>query len=76
MESSGNAQQEGGKVVLLLRVVPSLKSRLAVYARSRGLTLNGAATVLLDEALDETGEHPRSGTAGLAQVRCGRRVLD
>jgi hypothetical protein len=59
MKSSGNARpQEGEKVAILLRVVPSLKNRLAAYARSRGLTLNAAATVLLDEALRETGERP------------------
>lgn len=43
-----------GKVSAFVRVVPSLKNRLAAYARTRGLTLNAAATVLLADALDET----------------------
>lgn len=62
MESSGNAEpQEAGKAVLMLRVVPALKTRLAAYARTRGLTLNAAATVLLDQALRETKDlRPRS----------------
>jgi hypothetical protein len=60
MKSSGNTQpQEGEKVAILLRVVPSLKNRLAAYARAHGLTLNAAAVVLLDQALRETGD--RSG---------------
>jgi len=55
MESSGNARpQEADKAVLMLRVVPGLKARLAAYAKARGLTLNAAATVLLDQALHET----------------------
>lgn len=44
------------KVTVLVRVVPSLKGRLAAYARSRGLTLNAAAIILLDQALSETAE--------------------
>lgn len=51
MESSGNAKPEGEKVAVLLRILPSLKNRLATYARARGLTLNAAATVLLDQGL-------------------------
>jgi predicted HicB family RNase H-like nuclease len=55
VESNGNAEsQEGAKAVLMLRIVPALKTRLAAYARERGLTLNAAATVLLDRALRET----------------------
>ncbi|MGH3421185.1 MAG: hypothetical protein ACRDOD_16555 [Streptosporangiaceae bacterium] len=54
MESSGNAEQQGeAKAVLMLRVVPPLKARLAAYARERGLTLNAAAAVLLDQALGD-----------------------
>ena len=61
MESSGNAQpREAEKAVVTLRVVPSLKNRLAAYARARGLTLNAAAVILLDRALSETGEVPLS----------------
>jgi hypothetical protein len=57
MESSGIAQpQEADKAVLMLRVVSSLKNRLAAYARARGLTLNAAATVLLDQALSDTDD--------------------
>ena len=43
--------QEAEKVVLLLRVFPSLKKRLATYARARGLTLNASAAIVLDEGL-------------------------
>lgn len=54
MKSSGNTEpQEAVKVVVMLRVVPSLKSRLATYAREHGLTLNAAAVVLLDQALGD-----------------------
>jgi len=61
MKSSGNAQpQEGEKVAILLRVVPSLKNRLAAYARTRGLTLNAAATVLLDESLPDLAARENS----------------
>jgi len=50
--SSGITQpQESERAILLLRVVPSLKARLAAYARARGLTLNAAAAILLDQAL-------------------------
>ena len=57
VESSGNpASPEDGKTVVLLRVVPSLKARLAAYARTRGLTLNAAAVVLLDQALDAASQ--------------------
>lgn len=59
MASSGITQpQEGEKAVLLLRVVPSLKARLAAYARARGLTLNAAAAILLDQALGEAEKQP------------------
>jgi predicted HicB family RNase H-like nuclease len=59
MESSGNAEpQEAAKAVLMLRVAPSLKTWLAAYARERGLTLNAAAIMLLDQALRETGKPP------------------
>jgi len=50
--------QEGERAVLLLRVVPSLKARLAAYASARGLTLNAAAAILLDQALSETEKQP------------------
>lgn len=53
MESSGNTNSQE-KVVLTFRVAPPLKSRLAAYARARGLTLNAAAIVLLDQVLPET----------------------
>jgi hypothetical protein len=54
MKSSGDTQpQEADKAVLTLRVVLSLKNRLAVYARNRGLTLNAAAVTLLDRALSD-----------------------
>jgi hypothetical protein len=43
-------------VTITPRVVPSLKNRLAVYARDRGLTLNAAAITLLDHGLDEQPE--------------------
>lgn len=59
VESSGNASSDLARVVLLLRIPPSLKTRLAAYARSRGLTLNAAATVLLGETLDRTIEPTR-----------------
>ena len=42
-------------VTTSIRVPSSLKNRLAAYARARGLTLNAAAIVLLDEALRKTG---------------------
>lgn len=45
-------QQDRERAVLLLRVAPALKSRLAAYARARGLTLNAASIILLDQALD------------------------
>ena len=61
MESSENAQpQEADKAVLMLRVASSLKKRLATYARERGLTLNAAGIVLLDQALRETDKSPSS----------------
>jgi hypothetical protein len=41
------------RLPFLLRTVPSLKNRLAAYAWARGLTLNAAAVVLLDQALGE-----------------------
>jgi len=54
VKSSGNPEpQEGAKVVVMLRVVSPLKSRLAAYARARGLTLNAAAVILLGQALDD-----------------------
>lgn len=54
MKSSGDDQpQEAEKVVLTLRVVPSLKNDLAAYARADGLTLNAAAVILLKQALAE-----------------------
>ena len=57
MESSGSAQQqEAEKVTAMLRIPSSLKKRWAVYARARGLTLNAAAIVLLDQALTADGE--------------------
>jgi hypothetical protein len=63
MESSGNAEpQEGAKAVVMLRVPVSLKTWLAAYARARGLTLNAAAIVLLDQARSEAGEPPGGGT--------------
>ena len=53
MKSSGNAEpQEPDKAVLMFRVAPSLKARLAAYARARRLTLNAAGIVLLEQALD------------------------
>lgn len=55
MESSGNAgSQEPERVTAMLRIPSSLKKRWAAYARARGLTLNAAAIVLLDQALGET----------------------
>ena len=54
MESSGNTEpQEADKAVLMFRVAPALKSRLAAYARARRLTLNAAGIVLLDRALGD-----------------------
>jgi len=59
VKSSGNAEpSEAVKAVVMLRVHPLLKTRLAAYARARGLTLNAAAIVLLDQALDETDRSP------------------
>jgi len=56
MESSGKPEsQEAARVAVLLRIPSSLKKRWAAYARARGLTLNAAAIVLLDEALREKG---------------------
>jgi hypothetical protein len=55
VESSGTAEPQE-KVVLLLRVAPSLKSWLAGYARERGLTLNAAAITLLEQIRRETGK--------------------
>lgn len=58
MESSGNAEpQEVERAAVLLRIPSSLKKRWAAYARARGLTLNAAAIVLLDQALKRE-EHP------------------
>jgi len=52
MESSGNAEPpEGERATALLRIPPPLKKRWAAYARARGLTLNAAAIVLLDQGL-------------------------
>ena len=57
MESSRNAgPQEAAKVTAMLRIPSPLKKRWAAYARARGLTLNAAAIVLLDQALDEADE--------------------
>ena len=59
MESSGNAEpQEGEKVAVLLRIPLSLKKRWAAGARARGLTLNAAAIVALEQAFPETDEPP------------------
>ena len=61
MESSGNAEpQEADKVAVLLRIPLSLKKRLAAYARARGLTLNAAAIVLLDQARSKDEDGPGS----------------
>lgn len=57
MESNGIRPQDDNRPVLTLRVPSSLKSRLAAYARARGLTLNAAAIVLLDQVLAEAGPH-------------------
>ena len=38
-------------MVLLLRVAPALKNRIGAYARERGLSLNAAAIILLDQSL-------------------------
>ena len=60
MKSSGNAEpQEGDKVAVLLRIPLSLKKRWAAAARARGLTLNAAAIVALDQAFPEKGESVR-----------------
>lgn len=54
MESSGNTErQEADKAVLMFRVAPSLKARLAAYARGRRLTLNAAGIILLEQALSD-----------------------
>ena len=54
MESSGNTEpQEAEKVAVLLRIPLSLKKRWAASARARGLTLNAAAIIALDEAFPE-----------------------
>lgn len=54
--AAAGALTGNGKATLLLRVPRPFKARLAAYARARGLTLNAAATVLLDEALDKTSD--------------------
>jgi len=65
MKSSGNAEpREGEKVTAMLRLPSSLKKRWAAYARARGLTLNAAAIVLLDQGLSEAAEADRSASAG------------
>lgn len=46
------------RATISLCIPASLKNRLAAYARSRGLTLNAAAIVLLDQARSEAGESP------------------
>jgi predicted HicB family RNase H-like nuclease len=43
---------EQDREVLTLRLFPDLKQRVAAYAERRGLSMNAAATVLLDEALE------------------------
>jgi hypothetical protein len=53
MESSRNDGQGDVKAVVMLRVAPALKARLLAYARERRLTLNAAAIVLLDQALEK-----------------------
>jgi hypothetical protein len=59
MKSSGNAEpQEGEKVTAMLRLPSSLKKRWTAYARARGLTLNAAALVLLDQQLTKAGYPP------------------
>ena len=61
MESSGNAgPREADKAVLMLRVPVSLKSWLAGHARARGLTINAAAIVLLDQARSKDEDGPGS----------------
>ena len=59
MKSSENAEQGDKRVTLLLRFAPALKTRLAAYARARGLTLNAAVTVLVDRGLSEAEQQDR-----------------
>jgi len=46
------------RVTITLGVPASLKTWLAAYAKARGLSLNAAGIVLLDQALSETTEPP------------------
>lgn len=56
---------------MIFRVPPGIKARFRAYARSRGLSLNAAGIVFLDEHLPaEPDSAPKRGT------RLARKAAD